>query len=311
MKLNVMQSSLRRITLLAAALAASALLASCGGSSTVYSALVPTRIVAMGDGLSDLGQVGGVRYTVIDGSTNIWLQQMAASYGLGITAQSTGGLSWAQGNARVALKPDAAGSSTTLTMNEQVNAFLATGPIGQNDIIVLNAGVSDLVVQANAFKAGTITEAQVLANAADAGKALAALARRLVSAGATHVLIVGTYNLGKSPFATAQGLTTLLESASLKYNEALLVDTADGVMGANALYVDAAFRFNQVINQPASYGFTNSTTAACTTPDASTCTASTAVADYATYVFADDRYFTPAAQRSFGDYAYARLKSRW
>jgi outer membrane lipase/esterase len=303
MTLNAVPSALRRITLVAA-VAASALLASCG-SGSVYSALEPTRIVAMGDGLTDLG---AARYTVNDGTTNVWVQQVAASYGLGI-AQAPGGQGWAQGNARVALKPDAAGGSATLTMSEQVNAFLAANTIGKDDLILLNAGLSDLWVQAKDIKAGSITEAQALLNAAEAGKALGALARRLVAAGATHIVVVGTYNLGKSPFAAAQGLSSTLENASLKYNEALLVDMVD--LGANVLYVDAAFRYNQIINQPASNGFTNSTSAACSTPDASTCTQSTVVADYATYVFADDKYFTPAAQRSFGDYAFSRIKTRW
>jgi outer membrane lipase/esterase len=303
MTLNAVPSALRRITLVAA-VAASALLASCG-SGSVYSALEPTRIVAMGDGLTDLG---AARYTVNDGTTNVWVQQVAASYGLGIT-QAPGGQGWAQGNARVVLKPDAAGGTATLTMTEQVNAFLAANTIGKDDLILLNAGVSDLWVQAKDIKAGSITEAQALLNAAEAGKALGALARRLVAAGATHIVVVGTYNLGKSPFAAAQGLSSTLENASLKYNEALLVDMVD--LGANVLYVDAAFRYNQIINQPTSYAFTNSTSAACSTPDASTCTQSTVVADYATYVFADDKYFTPAAQRSFGDYAFSRIKTRW
>jgi outer membrane lipase/esterase len=304
MTLKVVQSSVRRIAVLAAALAASAWLASCGGSGTVFSPLVPGRVVAIGDGMSDLGQVPGVRYTVNDGTANIWVQQVAASFGLGISAQREGGLGWARGNARVAIKADA-----TLTMNEQADAFLAANTLGKDDIVLLNAGVTDLVAQATAYKAGTITDAQLLVNAADAGKALAALARRLVAAGGTHVVVVGAYNLGKSPFATAQGLTSLLESASLKYNEALLVDMVD--LGANVLYIDAAFRFNQIINQPGSFGYTNSVAAACTTPDVTTCTQSTVVADYATYVFADDRYFTPAAQRTLGEYAYARMKTRW
>jgi outer membrane lipase/esterase len=304
MKLKVVQSSLRRIAVVAAAVAASAWLASCGGAGTVFSPLVPGRVVAIGDGMTDLGQVSGVRYTVNDGTANIWVQQVAASFGLGISAQSSGGLGWARGNARVAIKPDA-----TLTMTEQADAFLAANTLGKDDIVLLNAGVTDLVAQATDYKAGTITDAQLLLNAAEAGKALAVLARRLVAAGGTHVVVVGVYNLGKSPFATAQGLNSLLEAASLKYNEALLVDMVD--LGTNVLYIDAAFRFNQIINQPGSFGYSNSVAAACSTPDATTCTTATAVADYATYVFADDRYFTPAAQRTLGEYTYARMKTRW
>lgn len=313
MNLNVMPSPLRRwatVTAMAVALGTATLLAGCG-SGSLYLPLVPTRMIVMGDGLADMGQVAGVRYTVNDDSINSWVQQAASNYGLTLSAQSAGGQNWARGNARVALKPDATGNAATLTITEQVDAFLAGNTVGKDDIVVLDAGISDLVALGMAFKAGSLTDAQLLANAADAGKALAAQARRLTTAGAMHILVAGTYNLGKSPFAAVQGLGALLETASLKYNEALLVAMVD--LGANVLYIDAAFQYNLLINQPVANGFTNSTVAACTTPTAATCTTSTigAGTSYNSYVFADDRYFTPAAQRSMGSYAYSRMKTRW
>jgi outer membrane lipase/esterase len=315
MTLNVLSSPLRRLATLTAAIAAATLLAGCG-SGTVFSALVPTRFVVMGDGLSDMG-FDGTRYTVNDTVSNIWVQQLAASYGLTLAAQPAG-LNYARGNARVALKPDAAGVGATPTITEQVDAFLAANTIAKDDVIVLGAGISDLVVQADAFKAGSVSEAQVLANAADAGKALAAQARRLVAAGGTHVVVAGAYNLGKSPYATTQGTNTVLNDASLAYNTALLVAMVD--LGANVLYIDAAFRYNQLINQPAANGYTNSVTAACSATGVVTAVTSATACSPATigttvvydsYVFADDRYFTPAAQRNFGDYAYTRMKTRW
>jgi outer membrane lipase/esterase len=321
MTMNVLHSPQRRratVTAMVAMVSAAALLSGCG-SGTVFSALVPARMVVMGDGLADMG-FGGTRYTVNDSSINTWVQQLASSYGLSLAAQSAGGQSWARGNARVALKPDAAGNAATLTITEQIDAFLATNTIGKDDIVVLDAGISDLIVQANAFiNTGTLTEAQVLANVAEAGKALAAQARRLVAAGGTHVVVAGAYNLGKSPYATAQGTNALLENASLKYNEALLVAMVD--LGANVLYIDAAYQYNLLINQPAANGFTGgSTIAACSATgvitavtSATACTPATVgtTVVYDSYVFADDRYFTPAAQRSLGSYAYTRMKTRW
>jgi outer membrane lipase/esterase len=295
---------------LVATVVASALLAGCGSSSTV-SSLVPTSVVVMGDGMADVGQVPGTVYSVTDGSNPTWVQQVAASYGLSVTAQSAGGQGWARGNARIALKPDAAGNAATLTIAEQIDAFLAANSIVNDTVILLDPGISDLVVQAEAFKAGSITSAQALVNAADAGKALAAQVRRLVTAGGTHVVVAGAYNLGKSPYAVEGGQASFLDSASQEFNTALLVNMVD--LGANVLYIDTAFRYNQVINQPGSYGFTNSVAAACTTKIPAICTKDTIQTgiDYNTYVFAYDRYFTPAAQRSFGDYAYSRMKTRW
>ena len=93
---------LRRTAVLAAC-ASAAVLVACG-SSTVDSAITPTRIVSFGDAFSDLGQ-SGVRYTINDGSVNIWTQQFAQNYGRTITSVAAGGTSYARGNARVLGSP--------------------------------------------------------------------------------------------------------------------------------------------------------------------------------------------------------------
>ncbi len=295
---------------LMAMLAACAMVA-CGGGTSTVSTLVPSRFVAFGDGTADLGQVGGTVYTVKDGSILGFVQQLAASYGGSITTQSAGGQSWARGNARIALKPDAAGNAATLTMAEQIDAFLASNTVGQDDVIVLSAGISDMVVQGDALAAGTITADQALVNIEAAGKAMGAQAKRLVAAGGKHVVVAGAYDVGKSPYATARGITATLQAATLKFNEALLVSLVND--GNNVLYVDFANRINLFVASPASYSFVNATTPACTTPTASTCTPSTITAGvaYNTYLFADDRYFTPAANRALGGLVYERVKARW
>ncbi len=291
-------------------LAACAVLA-CGGGTTTVSTLAPTRFVAFGDGTADLGQVGGTVYTVKDGSTYSFVQQLAASYGKSITAQAAGGQGWARGNARIALKPDAAGNAATLTMAEQIDAFLAANTVGPDDVVVLSAGISDMVVQGDALAAGTITADKAIANIEAAGIAMGAQAKRIVAAGGKHVVIAGAYDLGKSPYAAARGIAATLQAATLKFNEALLVSLVND--GNNVLFVDFANRSNLFISSPPSYSFVNATTPACTTPTANTCTPSTIVPGpgYDTYVFADDRYFTPAANRALGALAYERVKARW
>ena len=286
-------------------LATAALLAACG-ASTVVSSLVPTRVVSFGDGLSD---VGSPRYTVNDGS-KLWVQTLAANYGLGVSA-SPAGQGWARGNARISQKPDAAGSAATLTVTEQVDAFLAANTIGKDDVVVLNGGISDLLVQSQALTGGTITSAQMLANATQAGKDLATQVRRLVNAGGTHVVVMGVYDLGKTPLAAAKGQTTVLSQASTNFNMRLLIDIVD--LGANVLYLDAARQVNLFVNSPATYSFTNTTVPACTVAVQTPCTASTIVtgATYALYVFADDLYLTPAAHAQLGSYAYTAVKARW
>lgn len=312
---------LRRGWLLAAC-AASLLLAACG-SGSIDSQLKPTRIVAFGDGFADAGQTGA-KYTVNDSSVNNWPQFVATSFLLPLTPSASGGLNYAWGNARVAAKPDAAGGTATLTVQEQVDAFLASNAFTSGDLVLVGAGVSDVVAEAQAAITGAQTRTQMLANLGQAGRDLGAQVRRLVKAGATHVLVTGTYNLGRSPWAVDTKQEALLLEASTIFNDQFLVSVVD--LGANVLYVDAALQLNLVTASPATYSLTNSVAAVCTSMDAGAgigtgagqvnarlCTPNTVLsgADYNYYLFADRVYLTPTGHRLLGDYAYARLRQRW
>lgn len=314
---------LRRSVLAAAGVSAALLLAGCG-SSTIESALKPQRMIAFGDGFSDIGQVGGARYTINDGSVNNWTLQLAATYGLALTPASAGGTSYAQGNARVATHPDAAGNASTPTLTEQIDQFLARSSFNASDVVLVSAGASDIVAHMAAVQAGTQTAAQMLEQAQQDGRALGAQISRTVAAGAQYVVVAGTYNLGRSPWAKAIGQEELLTQASSKFNEAFLVSIVD--QGAKVLYIDAAYYFNLLTASPGSYSFDNASTPVCTAVDAgpgigigagqlnsALCNQNTllAGANSARYVFADALYFTPAAQRLFGTYAYDRLHARW
>lgn len=311
-----------RRTFMAAACTAVALLAACG-SSSIESTLAPARFVVFGDGFSDLGQAGS-RYTVNDGSVNVWTQQMASLFGQTLTAQSAGGLSYARGNARISAKPDAAGNAATPTVTEQIDSFLAANTIGTSDVIVVSGGISDIVAQMAAVTAGTQTSAQMIDNVKQAGRDMAAQVRRLVAAGGKYVVISGTYNLARSPWAAAIGQGDLLLEASSRFNEELLVGVVD--LGVNVLYVDAAFHYNLVTGNPASYSFAEGTNLACTSVDpgpgigtgngqvnSALCNAGTIAlgVNYNEYIFADRLYPTPQAHRLFGEYAYNRVRARW
>lgn len=312
---------LRRAALLAAC-ACAALLAACG-SSTIESALKPSRFIAFGDGFSDVGQ-GGAKFTVNDGSVNIWAQQVAASYGLPLAPASAGGLGFAQGNARITLKPDAAGNSATLTVKEQVDAFLAANALGVNDVVLIQGGISDIVAEMAAVTAGSQGSAQMLAKLQQAGRDLGAQVRRLVAAGGKQVVVASAYNLGRSPWATAIAQNSLLSTASRNFNDALLVSLVD--LGANVLYVDIEGQTNLVIATPGNSGLSNSTGIACNSVDpgngigigtgevnSALCTPSTIAAgvDYNKFVFADKLYFTPVVNRLVGVFAFERIRARW
>jgi outer membrane lipase/esterase len=315
-------SSLRRAFVWLAC-ASVTLLTACG-SSTVESQLTPSRIIGFGDAFNVV--TSGSSYTVNDTAVNTWLAQFASSYGKSLDST----LMYAKGNARISAVPDAAGNSSTLTVTQQIDSFLGSNSLGSDDVVVINGGISDLVVEMAAVTAGTETSDTMLANAKQYGKNLGDQVRRLVTAGGKHVVVVGPYNLGVSPWATAIGQGDLLKNASSAFNEAMLVSIVD--LGDTVLYVDAAYYFNLVQASPTSYGLTNSTDLACTSPDpgagigtgvnqinSSLCTTSTIAAitangsgtTYDLYMFADRLYVTPVVQRLFGVYAYGKVHARW
>lgn len=318
--------SLRRAMAAAAMCASAVLLTACGSSST-ESALNPTRLIAFGDSFADVGQSAGAKYTVnlTDTTPDVWLEQVALRYGLSITPSATGGLGYGQGNARVTAKPDAAGSATTLTVTEQIDAFLAANTPAEDDLVFVAGGIGDLVVNGKAFLDGTMTQSEMVGQAEQAGRELAAQTRRLVNAGSKHVVVVGPYDLALTPWGGLAGdKSGALGEASRRFNDVFKVAVVD--MGNTVLYVDAAFYFTLLAERPSDYSLDNSRDPVCTSVDAGAgigigigqvnsllCTPSTVLAgvDYNRYMYADALYAAPYAHRQFGDYAYDRIRNRW
>lgn len=309
-----------RRALFAAVCVASGLLSGCG-SGTIESALRPTRFIAFGDGMSD---VGNPRLTVNDGSVNTWVEQVAARYGQGISSSATGGRGYARAHARVTLTPDAAGNTATFTLRQQIDTFLAGDRLANGDVVLINGGTSDIIAQMAALRAGSQTEAQTTANIRQAGRDLGAQVRRLVVAGGRNVIVAGSPNLGTTPWATSIGRNSYLNELSRLFNEEMLISIVD--LGTNVLYVDTFFYFNLVTASPASFALQNAVSVACNSADAgpgigigrglvnsALCTPSTIIpnTDYNLLVYADAVYFTPAAQRLFGDNAFSRITSRF
>jgi phospholipase/lecithinase/hemolysin len=312
---------MRRV-LLALAPAALLALASCGGGQ-IESQFIPTRMVVFGDALSDMGN-GGSRYTVND-STAMWVKLMALDYGVGLDKSASGGTDYAWGNARVVLKPDAAGNNATPTVKEQVDAFLAANSsFNSGDLVVLNGGISDIVVQMQALRAGTITQDQYIANVTQAGHDLAAQAKRIEAAGAAHIAIIGVPDLKAMPWAVMTGQQALLSQGSTGFNNALLIDLVNE--GQKMLYIDFALLFNLMASDPGSYGMINSADIVCTSVDpgpgigigtnqvnSARCAPDTilAGATYSLYLWADALYPTPSGHSALANYTFNRVSSRW
>lgn len=309
---------MRRAWLVATS-ATALLFAACGGGS-VDSQFSPARVIAFGDAMGDLGQTGG-RYTVNDGSVNNWTQWVANAYDKTLAPSSQGGLSYAWGSARITAKPDAAGNSATPTVQEQVDAFLAASRPAADDLVLVSAGTADVITQARLALESSQTSDAAKANAEQAGRELAAQIKRLLDAGAEHVVVAGTYNLGRSPWAADLGSDGLLESVSLAFNHGLLVSLVDE--GSRVLYVDFALYFNQQTSSGSNV--VNYTNYVCTSRDpgpgigtgpnqvnSKLCDTNTlAASSYNDFLFADRVYPTPRGHQLFGDYARDRIRNRW
>ncbi len=318
-----MAANWMRRTTLVAACASAVLLAACG-SSTTESALTPSRFIAFGDAISDVGQ-SGASYSVNNGSINNWTRQVAKRYELPLEPSSKGGLNYAYGNARIATTPDAAGNPSTPTLAAQIDSFLASGSaLQKNDVLLLSAGTSDMITGLSEVISGQQSAADFTTSARTLGKEYAEQIRRLTTAGAKQVVFTGTYDLGKSLWAIEKGQVAAASEASQAFNESLLIGLND--LGNKVLYVDLAYYVNRYSSSPSAYDFSNVTTPVCTSVDPGTgigigpgeinsslCTAQTLIAgaNPDSYLFADKVYLTPSANRQFGTYAYDRLRDRW
>ena len=287
---------------------AAGLLSACG-SGDIVSALQPNRFISFGDGMSDLGQ-SGTRYTINDGTVNTWADRVASRYGKTLLSQAAGGLGYAQGHAAADAMPR--------SIEAQIDAFLSNQTIGSSDVVLMNIPLSYVLRPVNAMKAGTLTQAAALTQIGDSGVAFAAQVKRLIAAGAKYIVVAGAYDVGRSPYGIAMNVPSMLTSEVQKSSAAVthLNDTFKievAKLGANVLFVDAAFLVNRNVQFGPNWGFVNSTTAICTTPTALTCTDSTLVAsaNKTQYLFADNIHLTPNGNQQLGDYAYDQLRGRW
>jgi outer membrane lipase/esterase len=313
---------LRRAWLLAASASALVLVA-CGGGS-IASQLTPSRIIAFGDAMADMGQ-NGSRYTVNDTSVNIWTQYVASSFGVSLTASSQGGTSYATGNARITVATDAAGGNAP-SVQAQIDQFLAKDKPALNDLVLGSAGTSDVIAESQAVINGAETQAQAVANIDTAASQLAGEVNQLVQAGAGHVVVVGPYNLARSPWATQSNQASVMDAVSSEFNRKLKVALFGLNIASNVLYVDAEFYYNLVVGNPGGNNLTDVTNPVCTSVDpgpgigtgsgqvnSNLCTTSTLVAnaDYTKFLWADRVYPTPRGQQLFGDFAFQTIRSRW
>jgi outer membrane lipase/esterase len=297
--------------------------------------------------------LGGGKYTVNGPDGLVWTERLAAQLSLPAPCAAQTGLNssgqlaslgaplvdhpecnaYAQGGARVtnAIGPWNAAllaspnpstafqgqlGQPTVPVSTQIAKHLAKGGFTGTELVLVLAGGNDMFVNLGAVGVSATPEQAVTAMGT-AGAELAGLVKtQIVGKGAKYVVVVNLPNVSLTPSTraaelAAPGSQVLTDAANKAFNNQL----ASGLSGvAGVVYVDAYAQSTDQSLNPAAYGLTNVTTAACSSNFAvnplggsslACNTGNTIAGDVSHYQYADGVHPTP-----FAHSLLARLVSR-
>jgi outer membrane lipase/esterase len=274
-----------------------------------YAAAQFTGAVVFGDSLSDAGQYGS-RATTNPGITAA--MGVAEAFGFVVTPSFQGGTAYAQSGARVnspslTIPPTA----PNFSIAQQVTQFLAAGPVDPNALIQIQGGANDILQLAFLASTGAIPPAQVQSGVVQAALDLATQVARLKAAGARFVVLYNAPDIGTTPRAAAAGPAGQASFTALSdlFNTTL----AAAVRGAGleVIPLNTFKLIQEVVANPAAFGFVNATTPVCTTSDVLQCTPSTLRDPQGaqTWVFADTIHPTTAMHAVAAAAAVATIRA--
>jgi outer membrane lipase/esterase len=303
-------------------------LISCGGGGTTHEPFVPSKIIALGDGISDI--TPGARYSVnaADGQIMTVIEQFVSSHGFSLTDTAVF-TSTAKGNARVATT--ATFAPLVKTLKNQVADYLATNPVESRHMYVLSGGLTDLVEEYKKFLDAGQDDATMTANVTQAALDYVAIIQSLVDANVQRIVVIPPYNLVRSPWAQEQtDAGARLGALTRTFNDKLLSSLAS-MSGKVVLYAPMESSFDTIVLNPSSYALTNVSLPVCSTAandagngigigtnqiNSSLCTTATLTvtgtitALISEYAFADKVYPTPAVNRNLGLFIYNNVQGR-
>ena len=313
MKLNVNRQA--RAALCAGMLAATALLASCGGGGQVQS-FVAGRVIALGDEFSVVN-ADGSKYTVnalVSGSTTqidcagspIWVQSVAALYGL-VFPQCAGTVS------NPASRIYAVNGAVVADLSGQIDAQQNNGGFLPNDLVTVLVGANDVVAQFRQYPA--VGEDQLTANLTIAGAALATQVNRIANLGA-KVLIVSIPDMGLTPFAgdrsagSTDGNPALLSRLSNRFNDALLSGLLNDGHKIGLVQLDEYLKSIDTAARVGRGSYNNTALAACNVA-LPKCTTNTLVGDAvnSVWLWADARRLGARGQADLASLATSRARN--
>lgn len=225
-------------------------------------------VVTFGDSLSDAGNT-----TTVDGNpatfagnsftTNndpVHTQIIAAYYGFNQTHSVIGGSNFAFGGS-CAQSAGACVAPTLPRLNQQIAQYLGAsgGVANPNALFTVLSGANDIF---GAIGGGVwTTSAAISAGAAGVAGAVITNVNTLQTAGANYIVVYNLPDLGRTPqFGGSTTTSAPFNLATISFNAALSAGLTgrDGIIAINTFAL-----VNEVIANPAYFGFTNVTGIAC------------------------------------------------
>ena len=290
-------------------------------------------------------------YTAASNSNTatIWVEWVATRLGVAITQAAVGFATtniacpaaanpalassctaYGQGGSRVT-DPNgigkASGFLTVPIVTQVTNHLTRFSKFETTDIVFMLGGANDLLIQFGAVAQG-LPPATAVANMQTAGTQLAAIVKdQIVAKGATRVAVMTLPDIARFPAFNQlpAANTALLAQLATAFNTAV----ATGLAGVDVRYIDNQAFFSDIVANPAKYGFTNITTAACdpakiaavtggrvTDGSSLFCNAAAGQpfngmktgASASTWLFADGVHPTTGGHKVWADYVIAQLK---
>lgn len=287
--------------------------------SSAASATTFDNVVVFGDSLSDAGNFSlGVlhvptpsSFTTNPGQTTAEL--VAAGLGDPMKASLLGGSNYAWGGAGVVQ-----GVYPVPTLPQQFQMYLAAngGHADGNALFQVWGGANDIF-----YLTGSSNDPNVLAaGTVNAAKTEVGLLGQMQASGARYVVVYNLPNMGATPEALAGGAAVSAGATQLAtlYNSTLNAGLGQlSGKGLNIIPVNTYGLINEVIANPAAYGFSNVTTMACSGPGTVTSVmcgpqGSGTPFTYAagtdqSYLFADGVHPTTAAHKMLSEVVLAEI----
>jgi outer membrane lipase/esterase len=220
----------------------------------------------------------------------VWASDFAAKIGVSLTPSATGGTDYAYGGATTGPNP----SAFPFSLLTQTSAYLtATGNVASADALYVVAGGGNnaraaLLAIGGGADIGTTITAAAASFAADVGS----MVDQLQAAGAKHIVVWDTPNLGTAPAVVAGGAAALGSFLASSMNSALALRLT-GEAGVSTF--DIFGLGTSLAANPAAFGFTN-TTDAC---------GAVLNADCSKYVYWDGIHPTAAGHEAIADAMFA------